>query len=54
MPKSKPVTHVALIVDRSSSMSSIRQEAIDAFNDQLKTIQTSRTTTMLQLARFHS
>ena len=36
---SKPVTHVALIVDRSSSMHGIRQEAIDAFNDQLKTIQ---------------
>lgn len=39
MSKSKPVTHVALIVDRSSSMHSIRQEAIDAFNDQLKIIQ---------------
>jgi hypothetical protein len=39
MSKSKPVTHVALIVDRSSSMSSIRQEAIAAFNDQLKIIQ---------------
>ena len=39
MSKPKPVTHVALIVDRSSSMHSIRDEAIDAFNDQLKVIQ---------------
>jgi hypothetical protein len=37
--KKKPVTHVALILDRSSSMSSIRTEAIGAFNDQLKVIQ---------------
>jgi hypothetical protein len=35
----KPITHVALILDRSSSMSEIRQEAVDAFNDQLEAIQ---------------
>ena len=34
----KPTTHVALILDRSSSMSSIREEAIGAFNDQLRVI----------------
>jgi hypothetical protein len=39
MSKSKPVTHVALIVDRSSSMHKIKDEAIAAFNDQLKIIQ---------------
>jgi uncharacterized protein YegL len=39
MSKKKPVTHVALILDRSGSMSSIQAEAIGAFNDQLKVIQ---------------
>lgn len=36
MKKKKPVTHVALILDRSGSMSSIRNEAVGAFNDQLR------------------
>lgn len=34
----KPTTHVALILDRSSSMGTIREEAIGAFNDQLRVI----------------
>lgn len=39
--KKKPVTHVALILDRSGSMGSIRTEAIGAFNEQLKVMQDS-------------
>ncbi len=39
--KKKPVTHVALILDRSGSMGSIRKEAVGAFNEQLKAIQDS-------------
>ena len=37
--KKKPVTHVALILDRSGSMDDIKKEAIGAFNDQLKAVQ---------------
>jgi len=39
MSKKKPVTHIALVLDRSGSMGDIRNEAIGAFNDQLKIIQ---------------
>jgi hypothetical protein len=36
-PKEK--TYVAVVLDRSGSMDSIRQEALDVFNEQVKTIQ---------------
>lgn len=39
--KKKPITHVAMILDRSGSMETIREEAIGSFNDQLKVIKNS-------------
>ena len=35
----KQITRTAIILDRSSSMDSMRGEAIGAFNDQLRVIQ---------------
>lgn len=37
----KPVTHVAMVLDRSSSMMSIRSEAVAAYNEQLATLRKS-------------
>lgn len=35
---SKKETHIAIVLDRSGSMSSVRDETIDAFNEQIKEI----------------
>jgi len=37
-PKKRPKTYVALILDRSKSMDLMRKEAIDVYNEQIKTI----------------
>ena len=46
MAKKKSKTYVALVLDKSGSMNSIRTEALQAFNEQLNTIKAMQTKTM--------
>lgn len=51
---SKNKAYVAIVLDRSSSMNSIRRETIDMFNEQVDAIKSSETPTIVSLVTFSS
>jgi Mg-chelatase subunit ChlD len=55
-PLKKLVNHVAIVLDESGSMDPMRKEAIDAFNDQIKTIKAGdeKQETTVSLVKFNT